>query len=54
LKFEFYIPLAVNELIVRGKVKCKVFDTLSKWFGATYAKDRPQTIEEINKSREIP
>lgn len=49
LKSEFYIPLAVNELIVKGKVTCKVLDTPSKWFGVTYAEDRPQTVENLNK-----
>lgn len=49
LKSEFYIPLAVNNLIAQGKVTCKVLDTPSKWFGVTYAQDRPQTVLEINK-----
>jgi len=49
LKSEFYIPLAVNNLIVQGKVTCQVLDTSSKWFGVTYAEDRPQTVKEINK-----
>ncbi len=47
LKSEFYIPLAVNELIVNKKVTCKVLDTPSKWFGVTYAEDRAQTVHEI-------
>jgi choline kinase len=49
LKSEYYIPLAVNNLIVEKKVSCKVLDTQSKWFGVTYADDRPQTVKEINK-----
>jgi len=49
LKSEFYIPLAVNNLIVEGKVSCKVLDTPSKWFGVTYSEDRPQTVSEIRK-----
>lgn len=48
IKSEFYIPLAVNDLIVSGKVTCKVLDTPSKWFGVTYAEDRPATVEAIN------
>lgn len=47
LKSEFYIPLAVNELIVAKKVTCKVLDTPSKWFGVTYAEDRAQTVQDI-------
>lgn len=49
LKSEFYIPLAVNNLIVDGRAICKVLDTPSKWFGVTYAEDRPQTVAAINE-----
>jgi len=49
LKSEFYIPLAVNNLIVSGKASCKVLDTNSKWFGVTYAEDRPQVVLKINE-----
>jgi len=49
LKSEFYIPLAVNDLIVENKVTCKVLDTPSKWFGVTYAEDRPQVVLKINE-----
>ncbi len=49
LKSEFYIPMAVNNLIVQGKVTCNVLDTPSKWFGVTYSEDRPQTVKEISK-----
>ena len=49
LKSEFYIPLAVNNLIEEGKVTCKVLDTPSKWFGVTYAEDRPQVVLKINE-----
>jgi UTP-glucose-1-phosphate uridylyltransferase len=49
LKSEFYIPLAVNNLIVENKATCKVLDTPSKWFGVTYAEDRPQVVLKINE-----
>ena len=49
LKAEYYIPLAVNNLIVGGIATCKVLDTPSKWFGVTYAEDRPQVILKINE-----
>ncbi len=49
LKSEFYIPLAVNNLIVQKKATCKVLDTPSKWFGVTYAEDRPQVVLKINE-----
>jgi UTP-glucose-1-phosphate uridylyltransferase len=49
LKSEFYIPLAVNNLIIHNKVTCKVLDTPSKWFGVTYADDRSQVVLKINE-----
>jgi hypothetical protein len=49
LKSEFYIPLAVNNLIVEKMASCKVLDTTSKWFGVTYAEDRPQVVLKINE-----
>ena len=47
LKAEFFIPLVVNELIKSGKATVKVLDTTSKWFGVTYAADRPAVVEKI-------
>jgi len=49
LKKEFYIPTLVNDLIKAGKATCKVLDTTAKWFGVTYAEDRPQFILKINE-----
>lgn len=49
LKSEFFIPLLVNDLIVNKTATCKVLDTPSKWFGVTYAEDRPEVVNKINK-----
>ena len=49
LKSEFYIPTLVNQLIGEGKATCRVLDTPSKWFGVTYAEDRPQVVAKINQ-----
>ncbi|MCQ2346646.1 MAG: nucleotidyltransferase [Paludibacteraceae bacterium] len=48
MKKEFYIPTLVNDLIVAGKATCRVLDTPSKWFGVTYAEDRPQVVMKLN------
>ena len=48
VKAEYFIPLVVNNLIVAGKVTCKVLDTPSKWFGVTYAEDRSMVVDKIN------
>jgi len=49
IKSEFYIPTVVNELISEKRATCKVLDTPSKWFGVTYAEDRPQVVLKINE-----
>ena len=46
-KAEFYIPTLVNVLIKQGTATCKVLDTPAKWFGVTYAQDRPQVVAKI-------
>ena len=46
-KSEFFIPLVVDTLINGGKATCEVLDTTAKWFGVTYAADRPGTVEKI-------
>lgn len=47
LKAEFFIPLMVNKLITEGTATVEVLDTTSKWFGVTYAADRPDTVARI-------
>jgi len=47
LKAEFFIPLLVNELVTDGKAKVRVLDTTSKWFGVTYAADRPAVVAKF-------
>lgn len=49
LKAEFYIPSVVNDLIQDGKIDLKVIGTPSKWFGVTYAADRPATVAQFAK-----
>ena len=47
LKAEFFIPLMVNKLINEKTATVKVLDTTSRWFGVTYAADRPDTVARI-------
>ncbi|MDD4631108.1 MAG: nucleotidyltransferase [Proteiniphilum sp.] len=47
IKAEFFIPLLVNNLTVSGMVTVKVLDTPSKWFGVTYAEDRPDVVAKL-------
>ena len=49
IKAEYFIPLLVNHLIVNGTVSVKVLDTPSKWFGVTYADDRPEVVARLQE-----
>lgn len=49
LKAEFFIPLMVDKLINDGTATVKVLDTTSKWFGVTYAADRPSVVTKIQQ-----
>ena len=48
-KAEFFIPWAINSLMEKNQIKVKVLDTPSKWFGVTYAEDRPSVVEKIGR-----
>ena len=48
-KAEYFIPLVVNNLTTSGTASCEVLDTTAKWFGVTYAADRPATVEKIQQ-----
>lgn len=46
-KSEFFIPLVIDTLINSGEATVEVLDTDSKWFGVTYAADRPGVVEKF-------
>jgi len=46
-KAEMTIPPAIDALIRAGEATVKVLDTTSKWFGVTYAKDRPDVVAKL-------
>ena len=46
-KAEFFIPLVIDTLINPGEATVKVLDTDSKWFGVTYAADRPGVVAKF-------
>ncbi len=47
LKAEFYIPVAVDNLINESKATVKVLKSDAKWFGVTYKEDKPLVIEKL-------
>ncbi|MDR1811023.1 MAG: nucleotidyltransferase [Prevotella sp.] len=57
IKAEYFIPLLVDHLISSGIADVKVLDTPAKWFGVTYADDRPSVVaklQELVKNGEYP
>lgn len=57
LKSEYFIPLLINNNIVKGTIRTKVLQCNSPWFGVTYREDKPfvqQRIRELIESGEYP
>jgi len=48
-KAEFYIPTAVNSLIIDKKATCKVLPTSAEWFGVTYPGDKPMVMQQLKE-----
>jgi len=40
LDWEFFIPSAINDLIVRSEISVRVLSTAGEWFGLTYQRDK--------------
>lgn len=49
LKSEFYIPLAINNLIQDKIISVKVLESAAKWFGVTYQDDKPLVISKLRE-----
>ncbi len=49
LKSEFYLPFAVNDLILESKAKVSVLHTPDFWFGVTYKEDKESTISKLQE-----
>ena len=57
LKSEYFIPLLINDNIVKGNIRTKVLQCDSPWFGVTYKEDKPfvqQRINELIESGDYP
>ena len=46
-KAEFFLPFAVDELLHEGKATAKVLRSADKWYGVTYAADKPQVVAAL-------
>ena len=48
-KAEFYIPLVIQNMMQKDKVKVKVLENRAKWMGVTYQEDRPLVVEKLKE-----
>ena len=46
-KAEFFLPFVVAELLAEGKAQAKVLHSPDKWYGITYAADKPQVVSAL-------
>ena len=46
-KAEFYLPVLVDVLLKEKKVTVKVLRSADKWYGVTYAADKPQVVAAL-------
>lgn len=47
-KAEFFLPFTVAELLAEGKARAKVLTSPDKWYGVTYAADKPQVVAALS------
>lgn len=48
-KSEYYLPLAVSNMIAANEKKIKVLVAEDKWYGVTYKEDKDSVVSAINK-----
>ena len=51
-KAEFFLPLAVEQLLREEKATVKVLESPDKWYGVTYAADKPQVVAALKDMTE--
>ena len=51
-KAEFFLPRTVSELLEEGKATVKVLRSDDKWYGVTYAADKPQVVAALKEMTE--
>ena len=52
LKGEYFLPLPVSQLIEEGKATVKVLTSPDRWYGVTYAADKPVVMEALHTMQE--
>lgn len=52
LKGEYFLPLTVTEMLQMGKADVRVLSSHDKWYGVTYAEDRPTVVNALQEKTE--
>ncbi len=47
LETELPIPTLINQILMAKEAKVKLLSTPAKWFGITYAKDKPEVMHQL-------
>ncbi len=48
-KKEFLLPVVVNQLLQEGKARVRVLSSEDRWYGVTYAADKPFVVAALQK-----
>ena len=52
LKGEYFLPLPVSQLIEEGKASVKVLTSADRWYGVTYAADKPVVMAALKQMQQ--
>ena len=52
LKAEFFLPVTVDDMLKDGMAEVDVLTTPDKWYGVTYAEDKPKVAEGIQSLKD--
>ena len=52
IKGEYFLPLAVDDLLRRKKATVRVLTSPDKWYGVTYAADKPMVVAALKAMTE--
>ena len=48
-KAEYFLPLAIEDLLSEGHTRVKVLSSPDKWYGVTYAADKPAVVAALRQ-----
>ena len=51
-KAEFFLPSTVSQLLAENKARVKVLTSPDRWYGVTYAADKPQVVAALKAMTE--